>query len=769
MALYHVFNDVDHAQTGASLSGVQVRVKYDDTEIVAPIYADQNGTDFEPANYCVTDADGMYSFYIAPGEYKLEFLVGSQVIKTIRDFRPAEVGPTGPAQNTYLDTAGLEESNVALISAVLAESGKAGTFTIRDYADFTAEVAADTGKVNYIQSTSDATKVWVRTSILSDQAAKVGTATGSNVQAELDANAAAIQVVADDLANSPSAANKANASALGVSAADVDMGAFTGAIIPSGSTAKAAIQAVADVVESTPSAATKVNASAVGVAATDANMGTTPGTILSDNGTAKDWFQESEAAIEGVKVVTDPLATTGTAQTLPKRTARINFPSQGPGAMFAFGTNGPNAGANYNGLQFGGGDAEWGSEGVFAAPDGHSSWLRFTPSRNYSPLELVHYTSGAQGTVQTQSGTNQVLRTFGSAFTSAWIGRKIYIGDSTYKVATVTDANNLTVTTTGGGAVSFGSTTTYVFHVFFVYGTGTCNISGTTVTHVTGDPFLAFATDASHELKINGTTRAVASSSGAPNTLTLSVAPGDATGATYEFWTDIDNTMVQERWQKRVGSSEENLTIGVKPWGYFLRTQISGAGSHYPLTLASGANKGQITLQPDGRIQFGRHGRIIDPTADTYNYLEMDTSVGGAVSLRARGPGSAAAMSFDNQGQADFQFTTGSFGKTVFFIRDNGGTDRLEVSNTTGAPALTAAGASANAGIRIVPKGTGAAVLADSSNNSKVAANSTGVGFNGSAPIAKPALGAVATDLATALTLVNNIRAALINYGLATA
>lgn len=42
------------------------------------------------------------------------------------------------------------------------------------------------------------------------------------------------------------------------------------------------------------------------------------------------------------------------------------------------------------------------------------------------------------------------------------------------------------------------------------------------------------------------------------------------------------------------------------------------------------------------------------------------------------------------------------------------------------------------------------------------------LGFNGATPIAKPALPAAATDLASAISLVNAIRSALINYGLAT-
>lgn len=45
--------------------------------------------------------------------------------------------------------------------------------------------------------------------------------------------------------------------------------------------------------------------------------------------------------------------------------------------------------------------------------------------------------------------------------------------------------------------------------------------------------------------------------------------------------------------------------------------------------------------------------------------------------------------------------------------------------------------------------------------------NATGIGFFGATPVAKPTLSAAATDLATALTLVNDLRTRLINYGLA--
>ncbi|ANI79001.1 hypothetical protein [Sphingobium sp. EP60837] len=185
MALIHVFDYVENRRTGVPMAGVIVSALYKGTQTVAPIYADEDQTPLIPENQATTDADGNYSFYIEQGQYSLLYSVGSSVIKTVEDFTPGLSGPSGPANSTYSTTADLEVSATSNVSAILSEAGKAGTFTIRDYADFTAEVAADTGKVNYIRSTSSTDKVWVRTSILSQAADQIGTAAGVSVEAAL--------------------------------------------------------------------------------------------------------------------------------------------------------------------------------------------------------------------------------------------------------------------------------------------------------------------------------------------------------------------------------------------------------------------------------------------------------------------------------------------------------------------------------------------------------------------------------------------------------
>lgn len=189
MALFHVFSEVENKYTGVPMSGVRVAAKFAGSETTAPIYANENGDQFTPPNTCVTDSDGMYSFYIDSGNYDLEFYVGGKLVKEIPNYRPAEVGPSGPANSTYQTTAELENSDTANVSAILAEVGKAGTFTTRNYVDFTAEVATDAGKVNYIRSVSNPAIVWVRTSILSVGASQTGAGSGLTVDGELAAKA----------------------------------------------------------------------------------------------------------------------------------------------------------------------------------------------------------------------------------------------------------------------------------------------------------------------------------------------------------------------------------------------------------------------------------------------------------------------------------------------------------------------------------------------------------------------------------------------------
>jgi hypothetical protein len=342
--------------------------------------------------------------------------------------------------------------------------------------------------------------------------------------------------------------------------------------------------------------------------------------------------------------------------------------------------------------------------------------MRMQPSRNYSPIEVVVYATAAQGFATKVNGTNQLTRTSGSNTDAAnWVGEKIYWEDETYRVSAVS-GNTISVTTLAGGPVTFSGNSAGVFHLFWVEATGTCTVSGSTVTRVSGDPFLPFVSDSSHHFTLNGTKKNVASFV-SPDVMTINYPPAAGT-YTYKQRMDVDDTMTQFRIQKFFGDYEENLTFGAKPWGYFIRSQgYSSSQGYRPLWLGSGENKAQLALMPNGTLRIGDHGKIRAPGTNGFNYLEIDGGTAGQYSptIRGRGPDANVSVAVDTKGTGEFVVTGNSFGK--FLIR----------------------------------------------------ANTAGIGFNGASIQAPPSLGAAATTPETTMTLVNKIRAALIANGLATA
>lgn len=349
------------------------------------------------------------------------------------------------------------------------------------------------------------------------------------------------------------------------------------------------------------------------------------------------------------------------------------------GSVFAFGRNADNLA---QGVQFGGGNPEDGTDGVMVAVDGYAGWERHQPSKNESPLEFLLYPSASAGRATLNSGGNTVSLVSGTPFTSAWIGKKIYLGRAVYRVATVPTSSSMTVTTTGGGGVTFGSTSTVTFHVFQNTGTGLCNISGTTVTRVSGDPFVPFISGGDFTFQINGTTQTISTFNNT-SSLTLSAAPGDVVGATYTFRFDINDSLVLFRLQKLVGAIEENLSIFARYDGYWFRAQRLGSGEMYPIRFSSGELSGapfqQIVLQSNGDLTFGGDYaddsfRILARAGAIANRVDFaGAPTGFSPAFRARGTDANVGIGFDTQQGGSVTFTSGGFAITTFQILSNGG------------------------------------------------------------------------------------------------
>jgi len=383
--------------------------------------------------------------------------------------------------------------------------------------------------------------------------------------------------------------------------------------------------------------------------------------------------------------------------------------------IFAFGRNAENAGSNYQGLQIGGADITYGSDGVYAAPDGHASWTRLQPSKNESPLELLLYNTASSGIGVTVNGTNEIDRTTGSAFTSGWIGRRFYFGGKAYLVASVTTASKLTVTEIGGGAVSFSGAVSETYHIAYIAGGGTCTVSGGTVVRVSGDPFIAFITGGFRFFL--GTTLYTVTAYGGPNQYTISSPPADGTYA-YSFSQYINDQLTTFRIQKLFGENEENLSMYARYDGYWISTMFAGGGRYRKLFLGSGEISSgnlcrQLVLQTNGDISVGgdydyEAVRVLASGFNAVNRFDFQgAGTGFSPAIRGRGADANVGIGYDTKGIGEHTFTSGTFGRVNFKIGGTSGVDYLRVDNGTGVATLSASGDSGDIDISMTPKGSG--------------------------------------------------------------
>jgi len=392
------------------------------------------------------------------------------------------------------------------------------------------------------------------------------------------------------------------------------------------------------------------------------------------------------------------------------------------GAYYKFGRNF----GGQRGLTIGGGDAADGTNGNTFFPDAYSGWTTIQPTRNESSSELTIQPSSSAGTASQGIGTNVVTRVTGATFAAGWVGRPIFLGTGTYKVASVNvGAQTLTVTTIGGGAVVFASGATVTFIVTGVIGSGICSTNGVTVTRVSGDPFVPL-TNTEYIIIINGVTYTVSAVTPV-NSLTLSSTAGVQTNVTYTFYTSVDYLSSALRVQRMSGAGfEEVLSIGAYASGYFHIQAASGGSLQYPLYVGTGYNgsgskRQQLSFQTNGDTTVGGDQTkcsvlVKDRNEVASNFFNFDGStVGGgqAPALYMRGADTNVGAGFDAQGSGNFTFTSHSFGVVNFRVTATAsGTSHLEVTaSTVNTPVLFAVGTAADLDVKLQPKGAGLVML----------------------------------------------------------
>lgn len=321
-----------------------------------------------------------------------------------------------------------------------------------------------------------------------------------------------------------------------------------------------------------------------------------------------------------------------------------------------FGDNGATA----TGIQIGGAVPYNGTDGVMMFTDGSSGWLGVRASKWPHPTEMAIYPSSRAGACQTVSGSNAVKILSGASITSEAIGKPIVIYNMLFTVESVT-ADGFTVKNTNGTPFTWGSTATHTYSLCYYHGSGVCSVSGTTVTRISGDPFVIPDAAVPQTMTINGIDYRVVSFVD-PQHVTLNSAPGDSASTEYKFFGTVDNLSSALRVHRlNHAGFEENISLIANNRGYYALHAAAGnpANEQYPLYIGSGwedngqmrksiisAANGDVTLGGD----YGK-GPLYVPYSQTSNAQVMvDSSTGTATISSTGGPTPDASLAIKAKG-----------------------------------------------------------------------------------------------------------------------
>lgn len=257
-------------------------------------------------------------------------------------------------------------------------------------------------------------------------------------------------------------------------------------------------------------------------------------------------------------------------------------------AQYKFGRTLGNHGAS--GLQIGGGEPGEGTDGTALYLDSYSGWAVVQNSKYPGPQELAVQPKPAANSANIVAGQDLVTAAV-PLFSPEFVGKRIYLGDLIYLVSVYLSPTQVRVTNLNGSAVGFPYTRTVTCIICYVGGKGVCNVAGNTVTRVSGDPFVLKGA-IEYKITLNGTTYDVTGVTD-PDHLTIGATLGTLTGATYSWWTSVDNLTAALRVHRVAAAGfEENLTMSAHANGYF-RVQALASGGvfpfrQYPLFIGSG-------------------------------------------------------------------------------------------------------------------------------------------------------------------------------------
>jgi hypothetical protein len=390
------------------------------------------------------------------------------------------------------------------------------------------------------------------------------------------------------------------------------------------------------------------------------------------------------------------------------------YASQGSGYInFGYGQEGVAAiriGANdaFNAtgvLQVGGAGQFDGGNGSYISNDGHPNWNVVQSSIPFNPTEWNIYGNGVGGAA-ISNGTTTITRSTGIAWGSFMNGLFLWFDGVAYTVVSAT-ANSAVLT-------SAPPAKTACWQFVYTTGSGTCTVSGSTVTRVSGDPFIPSSFGSGFTFFLNNNPYTVTASTNS-NTCSISSPPGNGTYS-YRYITNINNQVATLRLQLTAGADEENLSFYATPFAYEIGAQQSGVGtlrnfrfnSEYQAVVEMAAYGKFVSL---GGIQNSEAARFLwlNNAVNRFDFQGATTGVSPAV--RARGSDTNVGLGYDTKGTGSHVFTSNAFSAVNFKVFGSNQPDYLTVDAGNGVVPLAAEGGSTNVDIRLIPKGTGAVRL----------------------------------------------------------
>lgn len=356
---------------------------------------------------------------------------------------------------------------------------------------------------------------------------------------------------------------------------------------------------------------------------------------------------------------------------------------------------------------------------------GHHNWM--VVNSDNGPMQFQLYPGyggkGFQGITVSCTSPNILNAVSGNFDTS-----NLYVGDHigwngvVYKVASIISATQITVTTFAGGSPAFATDTTpRAFYKAYECAMLKADVSGTTLTRLTGDA-LPYGYSGDHMYAIiNGVRYNVTQgpeTTGNPSTLTLATSAGTLTNATVEFYRGYGPWAYVSlfRLQGLGGGIETNggMAFTIKN-----ELRIWNGGTDGPLFGPIKINAPKTAIGPgDGsdtsteRLEVEGDGVWLGGSSSNLGSLNM-IKVFGAGSgftpvIAARGVESTRGMGFDIQGTGKYGFTSGTYARTNFEVYANGTSNSwVSVDGGTGIAYIDARSSATNADIQVAPKGTG--------------------------------------------------------------